>query len=93
LNGAHSFKFQVSSSKFVSSSQPETWNLKLLPGKQKSPEAAGASGLAGFGVYRSRPLTPGVSNNNHDLDYTDSGRDAANRALGNQGHGRKPHFP
>jgi hypothetical protein len=42
------FKFQVKGQ--VGNLKPETWNLKLLSGKQKSPEAAGASGLAGFGL-------------------------------------------
>jgi hypothetical protein len=57
---------------------------------EKSPEATRASGLARFGYNRSRPLTLGVPNNNHDIYDTDASGSQKIRAVGSLGHGRKP---
>jgi len=57
---------------------------------KKAPKPLGLQGLLISVCYRSRPLTPGASNNNHDFNDSDASRLQKIRAVGNLDHGRKP---
>jgi hypothetical protein len=55
---------------------------------KKALKPRGLQGLLDSVFYRVRPLTPGASNNNHDIDRADMSRGGESRVFRSGGHGR-----